>query len=116
MIGRHAISAKDLLRLHQFGKKRFLVASSLVMCCLRVESGKEILVADIEELEKSSASGIHARRHNAKEVLASKHGDEFKIPCADGTIKLARKGEEVRTSIPTQNSPDRGVENRDGLQ
>ena len=47
------------------------MASSLVMCCLRVESGKEILVADIEELEKSSASGIHARRHNAKEVLAS---------------------------------------------
>ena len=33
---------------------------------------RDILVADIEELEKLDASQIHARRHNAKEIPTSK--------------------------------------------
>ena len=47
----HPISAKDQARLHQFGT-RSLQASSLDICCTREASGKEILVADVEELNK----------------------------------------------------------------
>ena len=34
-------------------------------------------VADVEELQNLDASGIHARRLNAKEVLEPKNGDVF---------------------------------------
>ena len=37
----------------------------------------DILVADIEELEKMDASEIHARRLNAKEVLTPQSGEHF---------------------------------------
>ena len=39
------------------------------MYCTREESGRETLVADVEELEEMDASELHARRLNAKEVL-----------------------------------------------
>ena len=37
----------------------------------------DILVADIEELEKMDASQIHARTLNAKEVLTLQNGEHF---------------------------------------
>ena len=55
----------------------------------------DTLVADVEEIQNLDVSGIKIRRLNAKEVLVPKHGDKFACPCADGTVKLARKGEEA---------------------
>ena len=34
-------------------------------------------------------------RPNAKDVLVPKQGDEFIFACADGTVQLAGKDEEV---------------------
>ena len=62
------------------------------------------------------ASDIHARSLNAKEVRASKRGDEFIFPYTDGTVKLAGKSHEVGTSVQTRNRPDQGEEHRDELQ
>ena len=53
---------------------------SSFMYCTRWESGKETLVADIEELEKMDASEIHAEKPNAKEVSTRVSGEKFKIP------------------------------------
>ena len=64
------------------------------------EIGKrDILVADIEELEKMDASEIYPRRINAKEVLISQKGDEIIFPVADGTAKLSGRDYEFR--VPT---------------
>ena len=49
----------------------------------------DILIADMEVLEKLDASGIYPRRINAKEVLITQKGDEFKFPVADGSAKLS---------------------------
>ena len=43
----------------------------------------DILVADIEELEEMDASGIHAKRLNAKEVLTPMSGEKFIFPIAE---------------------------------
>ena len=40
----------------------------------------DIMVADIQELEKMDASELHARRLNAKEVLTPMKGDNFYFP------------------------------------
>ena len=63
MVEYHPISAKDLSRLHQFGKK------VLPWIFLGYVWKRDILVADIEELERMDASETHARRLNAKEVI-----------------------------------------------
>ena len=50
---------------------------SLDMRCTREGIWKgDILVADIEELEKMDASEVHAGRLNAKEVLTPKNGEK----------------------------------------
>ena len=46
----------------------------------------------------------------------SEQGDEFIFRCANGTVKLAGKGQEVRTSVPTRNLPDQGEVNYDEIQ
>ena len=51
----------------------------------------DILIADLEELEKLDASEIYPRRINAKEVLIRQKDDEFIFPVADGTAKIVRK-------------------------
>ena len=56
----------------------------------------DILVADIEELEKLDATEIYARRINAKEVLITQKRDEFIFPAADGTAKLSGRDCEFR--------------------
>ena len=77
-------SAKDLSRLHQFGKK---VLPSIFLGYVFYAGG--IWKRDIEELEKMDASEIHARRLNAKEVLTPMQGDNFIFPVAGGTVKLS---------------------------
>ena len=53
--------------------------------CTPGESGKErdILVPDIEELERKDASEIHGERLNAKEVIRPKMGKHFVFPIAE---------------------------------
>ena len=75
MVEYHPISAKDISRLHQFGAK--VLPGAFLGCALhtvRIWKG-DILVADIEELEKMDASQIHAKRLNAKEVSTPMNGD-----------------------------------------
>ena len=64
----HPISAKDQSRIHQFGKK---VLSGIFLGCALIAGGiwtGDILIADLEELEKLDESKIYLRRINAKEV------------------------------------------------
>ena len=84
----HPISAKDLSRLHQFGPK---VLSGIFLGYALHAGGiwkGDLLIADIEEFEKMDASELHARRLNAKEVLAPMKGDNFIFPVADGTVHI----------------------------
>ena len=67
MVVCHPISAGDLSRLHQFGKKVSPGILGYVLCAGGIWK-RDILVADIEEFEKMDASEIHAGRLNAKEV------------------------------------------------
>ena len=59
------------------------------------------LVADIVELENVDASDIHARRLSAKEVITPNDGENFIIPCADGTVKISG-GDQVFPKNPPQ--------------
>ena len=90
MVAYHLISARNQSRLHQFGKK---VLPGIFLGCVLIAEGRiwkgDILIADLEDLEKFHASEIYHRRINAKEVLISQKGDEFIFPVADGTAKLS---------------------------
>ena len=86
MIEYHPIPAKEQTKLHQFAKKGPLRHPRRLCDVCGRETGKDMLLADIE---KPKASEIYARRLNAKEALPPKKGDEFKIPCSHGTVKLA---------------------------
>ena len=69
MVEYHPFSAKDMLRLHQFGPKVLpSIFLGYVLCARGIWKG-DIMIADIEELEEMDASEIHARRLNAKKVL-----------------------------------------------
>ena len=94
MVEYHPISTKDLSRLHQFGKKvlpRILLG--YVLYAGGIWKG-DIMVVDIEELEKMDASEIHAKRLNTKEVLTQFSGGD----------------QVLRTSTSIQNLPDREEE------
>ena len=73
----------------------------------------DILVADIEELERMDASEIHAGRLNAKEVITPQNGEHFTFPIADGKVRLSGGDQVLRTSTLTRDSPERGEERED---
>ena len=50
---------------------------------------ENVLVAEIEELEKLDASETYPRRLNAKEVLITQKDGEFVFSVADGSAKLS---------------------------
>ena len=56
----------------------------------------DILIADIEELEKLDASEIYPRRLNAKEVLITHKDGEFVFLVADGSAKLSERDYEFQ--------------------
>ena len=98
MVEYHPISAKDLSRLHQFGPKVLpCIFLGYVLYAGRIWKG-DILVADIEELEKMDASEIHAKRLNAKEVLTPMNGE------------ISGEGQVLRTSTLIRDRQDRGEE------
>ena len=57
---------------------------------------EDILIAEIEELEKSDASETYPRRLNAKEVLITTKNGEFIFPVADGSAKLSGRDYEFQ--------------------
>ena len=110
MVEYHPTSGKDLSRLHQFGSK-MLPGKFLGHALHAVGMWKgDILVFDIEELEKMDASEIHAKRLNAKEVLTSTSCEKFIFLIADGTVKLCGGDQVLRTSTLIRDRPDRGEE------
>ena len=88
MVEYHPISSKDVSRLHQFGSK---VSPGKFFGNALYAGGiwkGDILVADIEELEKMDASEINAWRLNAKDVLTPQRSGNFIFPVADGRVKI----------------------------
>ena len=107
MVEYHPISAKDISRLHQFGPE-VLPGTFLAYALHAVGIWKgDMLVADIEELEKMDASEIHAKTLNAKEVSTPMNGDNFIFPIADGTVNVSGGDQRLRTSTLIQARPDR---------
>ena len=115
MIEHHPISAKNLSRIHQFGKK---VLRGIFLGCALYAGGiwkGDILVADLEELENLGAPEFHARRLNGKEVITPKSGENFIFPDADGKVNLFGRDQVLRTSTLIQEDLERG-EGREGLR
>ena len=76
----------------------------------------DILVADVEDLEKMDASEIHARRLNAKEGRMPKLR-EFAFPFEDGnTVKLVGRDNGFRKSTIIQVSLLQGEEHNEVLR
>ena len=89
MVEYHLVSAKDQSRLHQFGNKVLPgIFLEYALYAERILKG-DMLVADIEELEKLDASEIYTRRLNAEEVLTSKIGETSwnKKNCLEETME-----------------------------
>ena len=74
----------------------------------------------LEELEEIDASGIDAKRLNAKEVIMPKSGENYKFPVADGPVKFCGGDQALKTSTLTRNQVEEKVtktflENQKGL-
>ena len=94
----YPISAKDQPRIHQFGKK---VLPGLFLGYALFAGGiwkDDVLVADLETLEKMDASEIYSTRLNAKEVIFHKENGKFIFPIADWRVKFVGGDQELRTS------------------
>ena len=103
----HLITAKDQLRIHQFGKK--VLPGLFVGYALYAEGSwkADVLIADFEELETMDAPEIYSKRLNAKEVIFPKQG-EYNLPIADGRIKTPGGDQELRTSTLVRHRPIQG--------
>ena len=102
MVEYHPVSPRDQSRLHQIGKK---VLPGIFLGYELIARGiwkGDVLIADLEDLEKLDASEIYPRRIYAKEVLISQQGDEFIFPEADGTAKLSGRDYEFRAPTLTR--------------
>ena len=108
MVEHHQISAKDLSRVHQFGPK-ILPGMFLGHVLYAGRKWKrDIMIADIEELEEMDASEIHARRLNAKEVLTPMERVNFIFSVADGTVKNPGRDRRLRPYTWIRDRPERG--------
>ena len=86
---------QDLSWLHKFDNKVLPgIFLGFVLYAGRIWKG-DIVVSDIDELERMDASEIHTWRLNA--VLTPKSGEMF-FPIADGTVKLPGGDQDLRTS------------------
>ena len=112
----HPLTAKDLSRIHQFGKK-VLPGLFLGYALYAVGIWKgDLLVADLEELETMDTSEIYSKRLNAKEVIFPKENGNFIFPVADGRIKPPGGDQELRASTSIRDHPIRGEGQRDFLR
>ena len=106
----HLFSANDLSRLHQFCPKVLpSIFLGYVLYAVGIWKG-DILVADIEEMEETDTSELHARRLNTKEVLTLQRSCNFIFPVEDGTVKIFGGEQRLRTSTLTRDRPERREE------
>ena len=110
MVEYHPISPRDQPIIHQLGKK---VLPGIFLGSDSVAGGiwkGDILIADLEDLERLEASEIYPRRINAKEVLIRQKDDEFIFPVTDVTAKLSGRDYEFQEPTlrrePTVRSED----------
>ena len=76
-----------------------------------------LLVADVEELQENDASEVYFKNiKKTREVLLLKVGYNLILPCADGPVKLAVKGCEVRPSNRIGQDIEEGDPHRSDLQ
>ena len=76
----------------------------------------DIMIADIEELEKMDASEMYPQRINAKEVLMPQKGEEIIFPLADGTAKLLGRDCEFREPTLRREQTERSQDLIEELQ
>ena len=92
-------SEKDQAGIYQFGKNVSPgIFPGWALIAGRIWKG-DILMADVEELEKLDASEIYPRRLNAKEVLITHKDGEFVFLVADGSATLS--GRDCEFQEPT---------------
>ena len=111
----YPISAKAQPRIHQFGK---VVLPGIFLGYALYAGGiwkGDVLVADIEELEKMDALEIYSKRLNAKEVTFHTENGKFIFRVADGRIKFVGGDQELRTSTLMRDHPIRGEGQRNFL-
>ena len=110
MVEYHHFSAKDISRLHQIGPEVLPgIFFGYVLYAGRIWK-RDIMVADIEELEQMDASEIFVNRPNAKEMLTPMKGDNFIFPVANGTVKVFGGDRRLKTSTSIRDRPERGEE------
>ena len=80
---------------------------------MRIWKG-DVLIADLEELERWTHRKSTQKRLNAKEVIFPKQG-EFIFPTADGRIKNPGGDQDLRTSTLVRHRPIQGESNMDFL-
>ena len=105
MVEYHPSSPKDQARIHQVGKK---ILPGIFLGYELVAGGiwkGDVLIADLEDLEKLDPSNIYPRRINAKEVLIRQKDDEFIFPFAEGTAQLRGTDYEFRESTRRREPP-----------
>ena len=105
MVEYHPTSPKDQARIHQFGKK---VSSGIILGYEPIAGGiwkGNILIADLEDLEKLDASEILILEESThKEVLMRQKDDEFIFPVSSRWYsKIVKK----RLRIPSTHSKAR---------
>ena len=71
---------------------------------------RDIIVADVAQLEEMDASELHARRLNVKEVLTPQRSGNFIFPVSDGTVKIFGEEQRLRTSTLSRERPEREEE------
>ena len=100
LVEHHPIPARDQSIIHHFGET--VLPGIFLGYELVAEDDLEgdILIADLEDLEKLDASDIYPRRIDAKEVLISETGDEFTFPVAEGTAQMSGRDHDFREPTP----------------
>ena len=107
MVEYHPISTRDKSRLYQFGKKVLLgIFLGYQLIAGGIWKG-DIVIADLEDLEKLDASEIYHRR---REVLISQKGDEIISPVADGTTKLSDRDYDFRETTLRREQTERSAD------
>ena len=108
MIENHPISAQDQTRRPQFGTKVLPgIFLDYALYAGRIWKGRSPRsrrggAAKFERVRNSCS------KTQRKGSSRAKTRNDFIFPCADGMVELVAKGQEVRTSIPARNPPDKG--------
>ena len=102
MVQYHPILSRDQARIHQFGRN-VLPGIFLGFELIVGEIWKgDILIADLEILEKLDASNFYPQRIIANEVSIRQKDDEFIFPFADGTAKLSGRDYDLRPTVGSE--------------